>query len=159
MKLNFKAIIVGYLVAEFLNLFLNILLVCLPGGLVTGYLVADDYSDGVINGSISGAIAGIVYMLFIIFFESGMPILDISTILIVIICILFGGLGAVAGVFIRKLIKRIRTKKSESEPIKKGDGYLICDKCGGYYELKPGESPSDFVECECGGELKYSDEI
>ncbi len=32
--------------------------------------------------------------------------------------------------------------------------YLICDKCGGYYELKPGESPENFTDkCECGGKL------
>lgn len=37
-------------------------------------------------------------------------------------------------------------------------GYLICDKCGGYYELQPGEKPEDFSdECECGGKLIYSD--
>ncbi|MDO9045594.1 MAG: zinc ribbon domain-containing protein [Methanobacteriaceae archaeon] len=35
-------------------------------------------------------------------------------------------------------------------------GYLICDKCEGYYELQPGESPNDFAdECECGGILKH----
>lgn len=34
-------------------------------------------------------------------------------------------------------------------------GYLICDKCQGYYELQPGESPDDFLKCECGGNLKY----
>jgi len=35
-------------------------------------------------------------------------------------------------------------------------GYLICDKCGGYYILQPGESPDDFsTECECGGRLEY----
>ncbi|ADZ09385.1 hypothetical protein Metbo_1141 [Methanobacterium lacus] len=33
--------------------------------------------------------------------------------------------------------------------------YLVCDKCGGYYELQPGESPDDFDRCECGGKLKY----
>jgi hypothetical protein len=39
-------------------------------------------------------------------------------------------------------------------------GYLICDKCGGYYELQPGETPEDFSnECECGGELIYSDSL
>ena len=36
-------------------------------------------------------------------------------------------------------------------------GYLKCEKCGGYYELKEGESPEDFEECECGGKLKYYD--
>jgi hypothetical protein len=35
-------------------------------------------------------------------------------------------------------------------------GYLICDKCGGCYELKPGESPENFTnECECGGIKKH----
>jgi hypothetical protein len=33
--------------------------------------------------------------------------------------------------------------------------YLVCDKCGGYYELQPGESPDDFDRCECGGKLKH----
>lgn len=34
-------------------------------------------------------------------------------------------------------------------------GYLVCDKCGGYYELQPGEHPEDFDWCECGGKLSY----
>ncbi len=33
--------------------------------------------------------------------------------------------------------------------------YLICNKCGGYYELEKGESPNDFDSCQCGGKLKY----
>lgn len=34
--------------------------------------------------------------------------------------------------------------------------YLVCGKCGGYYELQEGEHPEDFAgECECGGELKH----
>ena len=44
------------------------------------------------------------------------------------------------------------------KPKKKIDnnGYLICDKCNGYYELKQGEAPDDFSdECECGGKLKH----
>jgi hypothetical protein len=31
--------------------------------------------------------------------------------------------------------------------------YLVCDECGGYYELQEGESPDDFDFCHCGGEL------
>ncbi len=38
-------------------------------------------------------------------------------------------------------------------------GYLICEKCGGYYELQPGEHPEDFNECQCGGKLQYKEEI
>lgn len=33
--------------------------------------------------------------------------------------------------------------------------YLVCKKCKGYYELMPGESPGDFEECECGGNLTH----
>jgi hypothetical protein len=33
--------------------------------------------------------------------------------------------------------------------------YLVCDECGGYYELKDGKSLEDFDdECECGGKLE-----
>jgi len=35
-------------------------------------------------------------------------------------------------------------------------GYLICNKCGSYYELQEGESPEDFDKtCECGGTFEY----
>jgi hypothetical protein len=34
--------------------------------------------------------------------------------------------------------------------------YLICERCGGYYELNEGESPDDFDRCQCGGKLRYS---
>jgi hypothetical protein len=37
--------------------------------------------------------------------------------------------------------------------------YLICRRCGGYYELKWDESIHDFVSCECGGELEYTENI
>lgn len=36
------------------------------------------------------------------------------------------------------------------------NGYLVCNKCGEYYELKEDESPEDFVdECELA-EVKYN---
>ena len=34
-------------------------------------------------------------------------------------------------------------------------GYLVCESCNGYYELKKGESPDDFDSCQCGGILEY----
>jgi hypothetical protein len=37
--------------------------------------------------------------------------------------------------------------------------YLICRRCGGYYKLKWDESAHDFMNCECGGELIYSENI
>jgi len=38
-------------------------------------------------------------------------------------------------------------------------GYLICEKCGGYYELEEGESFDDFNGCQCGGKLSYSEQV
>jgi len=36
-------------------------------------------------------------------------------------------------------------------------GYLICQKCKGYYKLQPGEKPEDFTDtCACGGNLRYA---
>lgn len=37
--------------------------------------------------------------------------------------------------------------------------YVICEKCGGYYELLEGESSKDFDACQCGGKLSYADSI
>ncbi|MFU2192266.1 hypothetical protein [Methanobacterium sp. MZD130B] len=37
-------------------------------------------------------------------------------------------------------------------------GYLVCNECGGYYQLQEGEKPTDFSdECECGGKLYYTE--
>ncbi|MEN6592046.1 MAG: hypothetical protein ABFC12_02230 [Methanobacterium sp.] len=63
-----------------------------------------------------------------------------------------------------KLIKTNVTKyKAIPERIKwleKQNGYLVCHDCGGYYQLQPGESPDDFSDtCDCGGELKYYEDI
>ena len=38
-------------------------------------------------------------------------------------------------------------------------GYLICEKCKGYYTLQDGESAKDFESCECGGKLIYSESL
>jgi len=35
--------------------------------------------------------------------------------------------------------------------------YLICQKCGGYYQLEEDESPEDFDKCQCGGRLIYTE--
>ena len=38
--------------------------------------------------------------------------------------------------------------------------YLVCDKCGGYYQLQPGEFPDDFRDvCECGGKLEFKENL
>jgi len=38
-------------------------------------------------------------------------------------------------------------------------GYLICEKCGGYYPLELGESIDDFESCQCGGQLRYVENL
>lgn len=39
-------------------------------------------------------------------------------------------------------------------------GYLVCNKCEGYYELEPGESADDFSdECTCGGRLEHHETL
>jgi len=37
--------------------------------------------------------------------------------------------------------------------------YLICQNCGGYYQLGDDESPADFDSCQCGGKLIYSENL
>jgi hypothetical protein len=39
-------------------------------------------------------------------------------------------------------------------------GYLICNTCRSFYELKSGENPEDFEDtCECGGKFEYKKQI
>jgi hypothetical protein len=37
--------------------------------------------------------------------------------------------------------------------------HIICENCEGYYELKPDESLEDFESCECGGILRYLEQV
>lgn len=60
-------------------------------------------------------------------------------------------------VFFAKLKEVNERKNNELKDTEKAtEGYLVCDICGGYYKLKPGESPDDFESCECGGSLKHT---
>ena len=55
-----------------------------------------------------------------------------------------------------KLIKHHLNKFSNSSK----EGYLICNKCQGYYQLENGESPDDFsLKCKCSGSLKYNKDL
>ena len=52
-----------------------------------------------------------------------------------------------------EISQRLRNKRKGSSL----NSYLVCNKCGGYYELQPGESLKDFdTKCECGGHLIQS---
>ncbi|AEG17715.1 hypothetical protein MSWAN_0680 [Methanobacterium paludis] len=38
--------------------------------------------------------------------------------------------------------------------------YLVCEKCGKYYELNEGKASFDFTKCEeCGGRLRYAESL
>jgi hypothetical protein len=55
-----------------------------------------------------------------------------------------------------KLMKSDVTKYKAKNELIEPPGYLVCDKCGSYYQLQPGESPDDFEDtCECGGKIEY----
>jgi len=46
-------------------------------------------------------------------------------------------------------------EKLEAEKEDSIKGYLVCERCAGYYELQEGDSLDDFESCQCGGKLKY----
>lgn len=50
--------------------------------------------------------------------------------------------------------------KKRREMKKINPGYLVCDSCGSYYQLQPGENPDDFSdECDCGGRLNHKESL
>lgn len=67
-----------------------------------------------------------------------------------------GGLIKEVGGFLGK--KNSSSSKKTIKPHKKGERFLVCKSCGGYYQLAEGEEPEDFDDaCECGGKLRVSD--
>lgn len=67
-----------------------------------------------------------------------------------------GGLLKEVGGFLDKATSS--SSKKAIKPHKKGQRYLVCNSCGGYYQLESGEEPEDFDDiCECGGKLQVSD--
>ena len=53
----------------------------------------------------------------------------------------------------KEISQRLKNKMER----KSLNGYLVCNNCGGYYELQQGESWKDFdTECQCGGQLVQS---
>lgn len=62
------------------------------------------------------------------------------------------GLMKDLGGFLDKSSKK--SSKNTINPKKKEQRFLVCNKCGGYYELQKGESADDYsLECDCGGHL------
>ncbi len=166
-KLYFKAIIIGAAFCLCLLTFLDVLIVGIFGGLATGLWIANKYLEGTINGAISAAIAtGIYLAVLVTFIYPTMFITQpVEIILLWLVCVISGGLGGIVGIFIRKQTRKIQQseiKSKEESPdsfvnqnVSQVKGSLICNKCGGYYELKKGETPDDFAQCQCGGELRF----
>ncbi len=170
LNLNFKAIIIGFVVTAVTFFVLGYFSYIL-GGLVVGFLIADDYMDGAINGAIAAGIAGLLVGIFYLFLFSalihgissqstfgGIAYFGIifTAIQLIIAGLVLGGIGGAAGIFLKEQIEMRNMQKSRVTPRKKDNGYLVCDKCEGSYKLQSDESPEDFSDqCECGGNLKY----
>ncbi len=56
---------------------------------------------------------------------------------------------------ISQIIDKIKLKDQESCET----GYLVCERCYGYYKLLPWESPENFSLCQCQGKLTYYKDI
>lgn len=52
----------------------------------------------------------------------------------------------------------LKKKFTKRKGIKK-KGYLVCESCMGYYKLQKDESPEHFDNCQCGGILRYFDNL
>ena len=152
MNLNFKAIIIGFIVtvvAYFIVGYFSFIL----GGLVVGYFINDDYIDGAINGAIAVASAGLLLGIGLGLFKFGIIFVPIPAI---IVGLILGGICGAVGMYPKEQIEMRNTQKSKVISGKEDDGYLICNKCNTYYKLQPGESPEDFDnKCECEGKFKY----
>jgi hypothetical protein len=118
-----------------------------------GFTVGENWRSGAFNGAVVGIILAIIYFIGAYYFSGTLigfsPTILVLTLLFIVITFgIFGVVGGIIGIFIKG---RISSTKSTY----KSTGYLICNKCGGYYELQEGESLEDYEECECGGKLKY----
>lgn len=127
----------------------------LVGGFISGYRGIDEYIEGAINGFLVSFLLLILVLLGLIFifitdgpFSASASVKIVFTLILILAVGLSGGLS---GVF----IKKVGTGIHSSENTKIGKGYLVCDKCGGYYKLQLWESPDDFDKCHCGGNLEY----
>ncbi|WP_414469143.1 hypothetical protein [Methanobacterium sp. ACI-7] len=138
-----------------LGLFTRLILgfsVMILGGLIAAYITDGTNKDGGVNGAMAAGFGGalLVVLLFSSDFDNVFETLtSIFTGLIVgfLVGMNFGIIGAVIGNMI---------KKNPQTLFEKSNGYLICNKCGGYYELKEGELPEDYdLNCECGGKIEY----
>jgi ribosomal protein L40E len=56
--------------------------------------------------------------------------------------------------------KQVIARKPKATDNNTNPGYLVCNSCGGYYQLEQGESPDDFEDvCDCGGKFMHKTEL
>jgi len=129
------------------------------GGAVTAYTTKGTSIDGGVHAVIVGIIGWylIAVIVMIIFFYKIITIADsigsMGFVAITIGGFLFGLNFGIIGAVIGNSIKKYQINKNFN-------GYLVCDKCGAYYELQEEESSDDFsMECECGGHLQHKKTI
>jgi hypothetical protein len=161
MNINWKTVLIGLLILYITNSIMSIVLygVAVVVALIlttiyVGYTVGGNYRNVAFIGAIIGVIIAIILSI-ITNYVSGVPISAFINMLIpillnnIILYAVIGAFGGIIGIF-------IKGKRKNKENTNRSKGYLVCDKCGGYYELQPGESPEDYEQCECSGKLKYS---
>lgn len=122
------------------------------GGALAAYTTKGTNIDGGVHGTISGIIGGaILGALLVLPYSHSSIVLIIRDIFVGALTggFMFGLNFGIVGAIIGNIIRNYQTNR-------KFNGYLVCDKCGAYYELKESESPDDFTdECDCGGKLQH----
>ena len=139
----------------------------LGSGLIAGYIASRKCKNGIINGFVcTFGIEFVIIILTIIIYliktmtnnslhTSLYPILGhifLSLIYLTTFGLIYGLIGGIGG-HIRFEIRRFKDNKTGRNS--ENNGYLVCEKCGGYYKLQSGESPEFFEKCQCGGKLDY----
>ena len=125
----------------------NFIILVIGGFIATYFAKERKIRYGLYGGTLSLLITAIPMIFMVNSFYIIISLL-IGSIGIIIIGAVFGTIGG----FIGKKIPKNKTAESM--------GYLICDKCGGYYELQEGEFQDSFDKnCDCGGKLEYFDNL
>ncbi|WP_394700797.1 TIGR04086 family membrane protein [uncultured Methanobacterium sp.] len=162
-SLSLKAILIGLIIGVIFFLIVKRYDILSPTpivfgcGFISGYIAGGKSKNGIINGFIGSLGYPLTLQSLFFIYYPYLPIkipiftLIVNTTIILIVCGLIGALGGLIGVNI---------KKPRNNGNNAGQKHLVCDKCGGYYELQLGESPEDFTDkCECGGNLKYVQDL
>ena len=158
---DYRPIVIGIVVTvlvglisiftTFLGFFVQIILgtiAIIIGGLVAAYTTDGNNIDGGVHGAIGGIVGGaLLGLLLLITFQ--LPTFHAIFTGIFVGGIVFGFNFGIIGAVIGNIIKKGSITTD-------GNGYLVCNRCGSYYELNEEEFPEDYDnECDCGGKLEY----